>query len=194
MHPQGMTSDKPRVKLTETPGNPAYALRQVYEVLMQIDDVEELHREVLDVLKPFNPLAALEVGKAALAAGVGLSDDLVGGVLEAADLRAHPTRKARKPSADGTKTVAVGMSADNYKRTLDVLQQIAWSDGWGDRSPVNKMKFYITNFLLAADNEGVIGGFKLAGLGYSSARPRYEGVGRSVDTGRRRSGNRFAAR
>lgn len=181
MHPQGMVGDKPRLKLSEIPGNPAYALAQVYDVLMSYTDVEELVRDVGEVMEPFNPLAALERGRAkyqaALSAGVALelSEEEVRGIMEAAVAKDKPTTKT-----------TTGMSVDHFARFMDTVQQLAWADpGPGPMGqPVVRVQSFITNFILKADGLGVVGGHR--GSGFD--RPRYSGPGERVATGPR---NRF---
>lgn len=182
MHPKGMTSGVVRVKLSETPGNPAFALRQVYDVLMSFTDPLELLAVTLETVEPFNPRgkvrAVVQEAVEGQAGGV-LSDDEMAGLVGAA-LGKGPKGGAKAPRTK----VSTGMSVDHFARMRDTLEQIAWSD---ERDPLLGLQKYITNFILAADGEGVVGGHKAN----DREQDRWQGPGAKVVKNRPR--NRFAS-
>ena len=207
--PHGMTGGKVqthdgvtlgRVLLTETPGNPAYALRQDIEILMILDEPQELYDAVVRIMEPFNPVGVLDAISRALDTGdtvtiTGLLESRPQDIVDAEKLRKNPSRRPhlrpllqnRNETADtdgdeplpadqqaGQRKRAgrgTGMSVDHYRRFMEIWQQLLWS-GNSPAESLLALQRFVLNFLLAADGLGALRDKESRKIG-SWDRPRY---------------------
>lgn len=139
--PAGTTNGIARPQLTKTPGNPAYALAQVADILWSLTDPQELYDNIVETLKPFNPLGCLVSDEAATITALTDPDKL----LLAVQAKKNPTMRR----------TATGMSVDNYRKMMDTLQQLLWNANSRGAALLNLQR-YVVNFLLAADGLSTI--------------------------------------